>query len=292
MRSLIAVVAILLAMPLLAQKDPVSRSWNQPVEPFRIIGNVYYVGASDVTSYLITSPAGHIVIDGGFEETAPMILSNIEKLGFRPADVRILVASHAHYDHAGGLAALKKATGARFLASREDVPLFSRGGLDDPQFANLYPFPSIVADGFVADQQVVRVGSTALKAHLTPGHTRGCTTWTTSTTENGLKRNVVFVCSASAPQPYRLVGNPRYPDAVADYQRTFARLRAMRPDVFLAAHGNFFDLTGKRAARSDGEGRNPFIDPEGFRSYVARSEELFVKKRQEQSGVAAQPSSP
>jgi metallo-beta-lactamase class B len=132
-------LSLALATVAFGQADPVSRSWNQPVEPFRIIGNIYYVGATDITSYLIATPKGHIVIDGGFVETAPMILANIRKLGFKPEDVKILLSSHAHYDHAGGLAELKRASGATFYASRGDLPQHARGGLDDPQFGNRFP---------------------------------------------------------------------------------------------------------------------------------------------------------
>src|ERR1051326_4157160 len=133
------------ASALFGQQDAGSRAENQPVEPFRIAGNLYYVGASDVTSYLLVTPAGHVVIDGGFEETAPMILANIRRLGFKVEDVRYLLARHAHSDHAGGLAALKKATGATSVASRGDAPLFARGGHDDPQFRGRFLFPPIVA---------------------------------------------------------------------------------------------------------------------------------------------------
>src|SRR5687767_6708287 len=138
-----AVPLLAVAAAALAQADPVSRSWNQPVEPFRIAGNLYYVGASDVTSFLITTREGHVLIDGGFEETAPRIVENIRRLGFRVEDVRVLLASHAHYDHAGGLAALKQASGATFYASRGDAPLFARGGRRDPQFRDRFPFPPL-----------------------------------------------------------------------------------------------------------------------------------------------------
>jgi metallo-beta-lactamase class B len=259
------------------QADPVSRSWNEPVAPFRIIENVYYVGASDVTSYLIATPKGHIVIDGGFTETAPMIRRNIEQLGFRISDVRMLLSSHAHYDHAGGLAELKSATGATFYASAGDAPQLARGGLDDPQFGNRFPFPPITADRLLHDGSRITLGGTTLIARLTPGHTKGCTTWT-MTTKHGL--NVVFLGSPSVPSEYRLAGNPSYPNAIDDYRKQFAILRSLKCDVFLASHGNFYELAEKMKHR--GEKKNPFIDPDGYRAFIERAAERMEKVVAEQ----------
>jgi metallo-beta-lactamase class B len=263
-------LALLLATSAFAQKDPLSRSWNQPVEPFRIAGNLYYVGASEITSFLITTPQGHVVIDGGFEETAPMILANIRRLGFRVEDVRILLNSHAHLDHAGGLAALKKATGARFIATRADASLLARGGLDDPQFADRLPFPPIHPDRIIDDEGRVTIGGTTLIARITPGHSPGCTTWTTVVNDHGKRRSVVFVGSASVPSTYNLTTNRRYPHAAEDYRRTFAILRSLHPDIFLGSHGNFFSLEEKIRSRK-------FVDPSGYVAYVERSERAFEK---------------
>jgi metallo-beta-lactamase class B len=235
-----------------------------------IAGNLYYVGTNEMTSYLIATPAGHIVIDGGFEETAPIILGNIRRLGFDPKDVRFLLASHAHYDHAGGLAALKRATGAKFVASRGDAPQFARGGLDDPQFGDAYPFPPIEADRIIDDGDTVSLGGTTLTARITPGHTRGCTTWTMAVRDGNQRLNVVFVGSPTAPAEYRLTGNPRYPDAVADYRRQFEILRSLRPDIFLASHGAFFDLETKRKTRR-------FMNPDEYRDFVEAMASAFER---------------
>ena len=267
-------VALLFA--LFAQSDPVSRSWNQPVEPFRIIRNIYYVGASDITAYLIATPKGHILIDGGFEETAPMILANVEKLGFEPSDIRILLNSHAHYDHAGGLAAIKMVTGATFIATEGDAPLLERGGKDDPQFGNAFPFPPITPDKLARDGDRVALGGVILVAHVTAGHTRGCTTWTTRVRERGRSYDVVFVGSPSVPSQYKLSGNPRYPDAIDDYRRQFATLKSLPCDVFLGSHGSFFNLAEKR--QHVGEKPNPFIDPDGYKAFVAAMEKAFEEK--------------
>jgi metallo-beta-lactamase class B len=280
MKRLALLLSLLLALFARAQSDPVSRSWNQPVEPFRIAGNLYYVGASDITSYLLTTPEGHIVLDGGFVETAPMIAANIERLGFRVEDVRILIGSHAHSDHAGGLAELKRRSGARFLASAGDAPLYARGGKDDPQFGDRFLFPPITADRLLSDGERVSLSGTTLTARVTPGHTPGCTTWTT--TIEGL--DAAFLCSPTAPG-YVLAGNPRYPNAIADYRKHFAILRALEPEIFLAAHGNFFDLDSKR--KKHGAGRNAFVDPEGYRSFVETMETRFEREAARQTRVLA-----
>ncbi|HEX2121275.1 MAG TPA: subclass B3 metallo-beta-lactamase [Thermoanaerobaculia bacterium] len=267
MRMLVAL--LLVSSAAFAQKDPVSRSWNQPVEPVRIAGNLYYVGASDVTSYLITTPKGHIVLDGGFAETAPMILANIRKLGFRVEDVRILLSSHAHEDHAGGLAELKRVTGAKLYASRRDIPLLARGGRDDPQFGDRFSFPPVTADHAFDDGFRLTLGGTTLVARVTPGHTPGCTTWTMRASGGKRTYDVVFVGSPTVPPQYRLKNNPNYPDAVADYRRQFRILRSLRCDIFLAAHGSFFGLTAKVA------GKRSFIDPIRYRTFVTDMERRF-----------------
>lgn len=268
MKTCTFLLAFLLPVFALAQADPTSRSWNQPVEPFRITGNLYYVGANEITSYLITSKEGHILLDGGFVETVPIILANIRKLGFRPEDVKILLSSHAHYDHAGGLAELKRVTGAKFYASRRDLPQHARGGLDDPQFGNRFPYPPIYADRVLDHGSRVRLGPISMVALMTPGHTPGCTTWTTTIGD----KEVAFLCSPTVPSDYRLRGNPRYPDAIADYRRQFEILKGLTPDIFLASHGNFFDLEEKRT------GKRSFVDPEGYRAFVEASEKRFEQR--------------
>jgi len=237
-------------------------TWNDPVEPFRITDNLYYVGASDLTSFLITTPEGHIVIDGGFESTAPMILANIRKLGFRVEDVKFILNSHAHYDHAGGIPALKKATGATFVAGRRDAPQLARGGLGDPHFGDKYPFPPIVPDRLVDDDDTVTLGGITVVAHATPGHTPGCTTWTA--TLGG--HEVVFVGSPSVPSEYKLT-----PRQIDDYRAQFRTLHALHPDIFLGSHGSFFGLAEKMKTHN-------FVDPGGYRAFVDAMEAAFVRR--------------
>jgi metallo-beta-lactamase class B len=254
-----------------AQKDAAERAaWNQPVAPFRIVGDVYYVGVAGLSSFLVTTPEGHVLIDGGLPESAPRIEANIAALGFRVRDVKFLLNSHAHYDHAGGLAALKRATGARLIASRGDAPALAAGR---PDFGAPAEFPPVAVDRVITDGDTVRLGGVVLTAHLTPGHTRGCTSWTLPVTDGGRKLDVLFHCSTSAPG-YRLVDNPQYPQIAADYRRSFAALRALPCDVLLAPHSFFFRLDDKRARLARG-GPNPFIDPAECRAFIAESERDF-----------------
>jgi metallo-beta-lactamase class B len=263
---------------LAAQADPTSRSWNQPVEPYRIAGNLFYVGASDVTSFLIATDRGLIVLDGGFAETAPQIRDNIARLGFSPRDVKILLNSHAHYDHAGGLAQLKAWTGARLLASAADAPRLAQGGRGDPLFGDSLPFPAVTADRIVRDREAVTLGGTTLVAHLTPGHTAGCTTWTMQVTDGGRRLDVVFVCSTSVLPGYRLIDRPTYPGIAEDYARTFAALAALPCDVFLASHASFFGGLDKARRLRQGASPNPFVDPQGYRAYLASAEAAFRER--------------
>lgn len=287
MKRLLSCVALFLFAAVASAQSPAHwHEWNKPVEPFRIAGNLFYVGASDVTSYLIATPKGHILLDGGMPESAEQIAANIQKLGYRLRDVRYIVNSHAHADHAGGIAELQRLTGARVLASARDIPLLARGGLDDPQFGNQYPFPRVYADGIIEDGERVRVGGSEIVAHLTPGHTPGCTTWTMTVREQKRDLDVVFLCSMSVPSEYRLYGNPQYPNAVSDYQRTFAFLRSIRPDIPLASHGQLFELTEKIAKLRSGAKTSPFIDPAGYEARVATMEARFEEARKRQESAA------
>jgi beta-lactamase class A len=280
--SFILFILCCAAFRISGQADEQSRSMNQPVEPFKIIGNIYYVGTSDVTSFLITTENGHILIDGGYAETVPQIKQNILKLGFRLEDVKILLNSHAHLDHAGGLAELKELTGARLFASQPDSLLLANGGKGDFSFGDRLPYTPVKADKILRDNEKVKLGGMTLKANLTPGHTKGCTTWTTTVFENKQKYNAVFVCSTTAPG-YRLVDNQNYPNIARDYQKTFRKLKKIKADVFLASHGNFFDLTGKtKKLQNDAAAINPFVDPQGYSDFINKTEQAFQEKLREQ----------
>jgi metallo-beta-lactamase class B len=249
------------------------------------------VGASDVTSFLIGTPAGDILLDGGFVQTAPQIEANIGKLGFEPSDVKILLNSHAHFDHAGGLADLKRRTGARFVAMQGDADLLARGGRGDFYFGDRLTFPPIKPDRVIHDGDTVSLGGVTLTAHLTAGHTRGCTTWTMTTEDHGKPVHVVFIGSMSVLSGYRLVGRESYPGMTADYERSFRLLRSLPCDVFLGSHGQFFGLTAKREALTHSPEENPFIDPTGYRSYVDRAEGAFNGELQRQRAALGSHSS-
>jgi metallo-beta-lactamase class B len=274
-----------------AQATEDMRKRNQPVEPFRIIGNVYYVGASDITSYLIVTPAGNIVLDGGLVETAPQIEANIQHLGFKVSEVRTLLSSHAHFDHAGGLAELKKASGAKLVSMDGDADELAHGGHGDFFFGDTNLFPVVTPDRIVHDGDPVSLGGTTLTAHLTPGHTRGCTTWTMTAKDAGRDYNVVFLCSASVLNGYELIDRPghraSYPGIAADYEKAFRVWKSLPCDVFLGSHGQFFNLTGKREALKDGATENPFIDSAGYAEYVTQAEADFRTELNRQKVDAA-----
>jgi metallo-beta-lactamase class B len=267
------------------QADPTARSWNQPVKPYRIIGNVWYVGASGVTSFLITTSDGHILLDSGLPETVPLIKQNIEQLGFKLADVKTLINSHAHYDHAGGLAELKELTGARLLATEADAALLERGGKGDFQWGDQYSYRPVKVDYVLRGSRpgyVIERGGVSMRAILTPGHTKGSATWTMKVKEDGKQYNVVFSTSVSTPG-YTLVNNEKYPNIVDDYLRTFQILKSLPCDVFLGPHAEFFSMKEKMARMEQGAKPNPFIDPAGFREYVANGERDFQKTLEAQT---------
>lgn len=256
----------------LAQVNDLSKSMNQPAEPFHIIGNIYYVGASDIASYLIVTPAGDILLDGGFVETAPMIEANIRKLGFKLSDVKYILSSHEHPDHAGGISELQRATGAKFVALEQEVAGLTAGT----------SFPAAKPDRVIHDGDTVKIGDAVMTAHLTPGHTRGCTTWSTVVKDGGRSYSVVFVGSASVLPMYRLIDRPgapaTYPGIEQDYEKTFQALRSLPCDVFLASHGSFYSLVDKRGVMAKKPAQNPFIDPWGYQAYILRAEAVFQKE--------------
>ena len=272
------VLAFALAGSLRGQAREEWRAWNQPVEPFRIFGPLYYVGASDIAAYAIATPEGLIVLDGGFPETAPLIEKNLATLGFGIGDVKILLNSHAHFDHAGGLAELVAKSGATVVASERDAPQLEAGGRGDFAWGDDATFPPVKVGRRVRDRETVTLGGVTLTAQVTAGHTKGCTSWSARFEQAGVARDAVFVCSVSVPDPaaYRLADNPRYPEIARDYEASFVRLRELPCDLFLAAHGSLFDLAGKSKRRAMGLGlRDPFVDPQGYRDYLDRAEAAF-----------------
>lgn len=259
-----------------AQNDP---AWTEPFPPFRIAGNLYYVGSKGLANYLITTPQGHILINSDLEANVPLIRASVEKLGFKFTDIKILLISHAHWDHDAGSAMIKQLTGAKYFVMDADVAVVESGGKSDFQYgstaANLYP-PAKV-DHVLHDGDEVGLGDALLVAHLTPGHTKGCTTWTMKVKEGGQTHNVVIVGSPNVNPGYRLVGNTLYSRIAEDYERTFRVLNALPCDYFLGAHGNYFDMETKYARFKQGV-TTAFIDPDGYKKYVTEREQAFRKE--------------
>jgi metallo-beta-lactamase class B len=269
--GLALVVAVLVTSAAGAQQDD-----NRPIEPYKIAGNLYYVGSSGISSFLIATPAGHVVIDAGYESTVPIIEANIRKLGFKVEEVRYLLNTQAHYDHAAGFAALKKDTGAQLVVSGPDADVIERGGTRDFSFGDKYPFPPAKVDRRVKDGDTVTLGKLTLHAHVTPGHTKGCTTWSFEVIENNRPYDVVNMCGLTVLDTTRLVGNAAYPEIVADYERSFAVLRKLSVDIFIGAHPSYYDGTAKAAKlKASPAAPNPFVDPEGYWTYIDEAEKAF-----------------
>ena len=260
-------------------------NWTAPNEPFRIGGNLYYVGTAGLGAYLLTSSQGHVLIDGAMPTSARMIEANIERLGFKPGDVKVLLNTHAHFDHAGGLAELKKDTGAKLYAAAGDRQALETGTYVGSEDVKAFDFAPVKVDHVLKDGEQVRLGSIVLTAHLTPGHSGGCTTWTFPVKIDGAERQALLYCSTSVAAN-RLVSKakgPQYPGIVADYETTFAKLKTLQADVFLAPHAEQFGLAAKRAKLAAG-GPNPFVDPGELQRTVAASEAAFradLAKQQE-----------
>jgi len=253
-----------------------SADWTEPFPPFHIAADLYYVGSKGLATYLIATPKGHILINSDLEENVPLIKASVEKLGFKFSDVKILLISHAHWDHCAGSAAIKRLTGAKYMVMDADVPVVESGGKADFQYGKSTGsrFPITKVDRVLHDGDEVKLGGNTLVAHLTPGHTKGCTTWTMKLAEGGNTRNVVIIGSPNINPGYNLVANAAYPAIATDYERMFRTLKSLPCDYFLGAHGSYFNMEAKYARLKPG-GPSPFIDSEGYKHYVAQKEHDF-----------------
>jgi metallo-beta-lactamase class B len=277
-------LVFLFASSVFAQQDP---AWTAPQTPYRVIGDVYYVGSKDLASFLITTPQGHILINSNLASSVPMIRRNVEALGFRFSDIKILLISHAHFDHAAGSAEIKRLTHARYMVMDADVPVVESGGRDDFALGSKmeYRFPETKVDRVLHDGDEVRLGNAVLVAHLTPGHTKGCTTWTMKVSDGGRVYNIVIVGSATFLSSYKLVGDAAYPKMAQDFELTFRTLKALPCDVFLGAHGSYYGMLRKFDEMKAG-GANPFIDPAGYQSYVAEKDKEFLAELAKQTAAS------
>ena len=278
-------LSIIVTLIVVANNAPalVQNDWTEPFPAFRIAGNLYYVGSRGLASYLITTPEGHILINSNMEANVPMIRASMESLGFKFSDVKVLLISHAHYDHCGGSATLKRLTGAKYMVMEGDVDVVESGGKSDFQYGNdptaLYPAAKV--DRVLHDGDEVKLGGATLMARLTPGHTKGCTTWTMKVNDGSKLRDVVIIGSPNVNPGYKLVGNTIYPRITEDFEKTFRVLQSLSSDYFLGAHGSYFDMETKYPRFKAGNS-TAFIDPAGYKQYVAEREQAFRRELKKQ----------
>lgn len=265
-------------------KEPpvTNEAWTRPFPAVRIVGNVYYVGTYDLSSYLITTDQGHLLINTGVGSSAPMIQKNVESLGVRFADIKLLLATHGHWDHVGAMAAIKRLTGARMVMHEADVPVLEDGGNSDFRF---FPkgrgtvYEPVTVDQRLRDGDTVRLGGMALTAHHHPGHTKGATSFTFTVREAGRDYRVGIINTAGINEGVQLLKSPGYPTIVDDYASTIAKQKQMTIDVFLSSHAGQFRLHEKYTP-GDAYNPNRFVDPEGFRAAVERTEKLYLDQLQ------------
>jgi metallo-beta-lactamase class B len=269
---------------LAAQSD-----WDDPFPPHRIADHFYYVGSKGLASYLTTTTNGHILINSSFERTVPIIRTNIEALGFKFSDIRILLTSHAHSDHASGHALVKELTGARVEVMQGDAEVIRNGGKGQYLYTDDNAWKPCVVDRVLKDGDTVALGEARLTARLTPGHTRGCTTWLMRAMDRGKAWNVVIIGSPNVNSGYALVNNHPYPEIAADYEKSFRLLKSLPCDIFLGAHGNYYGMEAKYARLQKDPGTNPFVDPKGYQDYVDDRAKAFREAVRKQQGGSVRP---
>jgi metallo-beta-lactamase class B len=257
---------------------------NVPREPARLIGNIYWVGHSQVGAFLFKTSQGYILMDSTSTEDWPWLRKNLEKLGVAPRDVKIMLNLHTHEEHMGGFAMMKELTGASVVLSKASADEVATGGRTDFREDGSEQYRPFTADRIVEDGGTVTLGEVTLTAHLMPGHSKGCTTWTTTVEEDGKRYNVVFVCGLATPGIDRspLLDNPKYPNVVADYQRSFAKLRSLPCEVWFYPRATTIRLDEKLARLARGEKPNPFVDPEGCQWYIDQYEYEFADQLSQQ----------
>jgi metallo-beta-lactamase class B len=261
----------------------VIKKWTAPFEPFQLIGNIYYVGTDGISAYIIKTSQGLILMDTALPESTGMIKANIGKLGFKLSDIKIILNSHAHFDHTGGLAEIKQDTGAQLIAGERDKPLLEGGYYPgDEKNADL-AFPPVKVDRAVQEGDQLTLGDTTLTAHSMPGHTPGCTSWEMTVKDGSENRDVLFFCSGTVALN-RLVGQPTYPGIADDYRSTFAKAKAMKVDVLLGPHPEVYGMQAKREQMKDGA-PNPFVKPGELQTYVAGLEQDFDKQLAKQTAA-------
>jgi metallo-beta-lactamase class B len=264
----------------------VNPTWTRPFAPFRIAGNLYYVGSEDLAAYLVATPQGLILINSNLTSSPALIERSVEQLGFKFSDIKILLISHAHNDHCAGSAEIISKTGAKYYVMDADVPVVESGGKSDFAYGKdkSMQYPPTHVDRALHDGETVNLGGTVLTAHLTAGHTKGATTWTLDEKEDGRVLHVVIVGGPNVNSEYRLVGYRVYPQIAEDFKRQFEVLKSLPCDVFLGAHGLYFDLQAKYAKWKAGD-KNAFVDPAGYKAYVADREHVFEVELKKQTAA-------
>jgi metallo-beta-lactamase class B len=260
-------------------------NWTKAIEPFAIADRLYWVGSADLSAYLFTSEAGHILIDAPLEVNVDLVLGNVEKLGFEPKDIKILLASHGHFDHTGGMAKMIERTGAQLLLSPLDAKLVGDGGKGDFFLGDRAAYQPAKATRTLSHLEQVKVGDIELTAHFTPGHTRGCTSWSGTVQIAGKDASFVSICSLTVLPGYVLAGDrTSYPGIARDYCTSVAHLRTLTPDIFLASHGSFIDLDAKVPKLRAGDAK-AFIDPDGYNAYLDRAQQQIEKTLADQGAA-------
>lgn len=263
------------------EKNVWPASWTEPTEPFRVFGDTYYVGTRGLTSVLIASPNGHVLIDGGMPEAASLILANIRKLGFSVSDIKYILNSHAHLDHSGGIAELQKASNATVISSPAGAHALrrGRGGPDDPQFTVIEPFPAVANVEVLEEGSSIDIGRTRLTIHYTPGHTPGGTSWSWRECQGSRCLNFVYADSLNAvsADDFKYGGDDRYPSAAKDLEASIAKIAALPCDVLISAHPEASGLWDK-VERYPGQGADAFVDPDGCRNYARGAKQRLTQR--------------
>jgi len=268
--------------------------WDEPTEPVKIAGPLYFVGTRGLSAWLFATTEGLILLNTGTEKSGPLIADSIRKLGFRPEDIKIIINGHGHSDHAGAFAYMKKLSGAQIAVMQEDVPMIEDGGKSDFHYGKDWQVmgqPPVKVDRVLRDGDTVRLGEVVLTAHHTPGHTRGATTWTTTLVDGSKSYVVAFPDGAGFNPGYRVAKNPSYPGIEVDFRTTLHTLEMLRPDIWLGHHTEYFDLEGKRK-RVATEGAKAWVDPEGYRQFIAGKRRAFEDEVDLEFGVKAREPKP
>lgn len=259
--------------------------WEEPTDPVRIVGPIYFVGTEGLGVFLITTSEGHILMNTGMPSSGPMIVDSIRKLGFKPEDIKVIINAHAHIDHAGAIGFFKRLTGAQLAVMDADVAAMESGDRDDFKYGDDLAFEGVTVDRVLRDGDTIKLGDVLLTAYHTPGHTRGATTWVANLVADGTAYVVAFPDGAGFNPGYRVAKDPSYPGITDDYRNTLHTLEMIKPDIWLAQHNEAYDFDGKRK-RAEREGVRAWIDPDGYRRFIAGKKRAFEDEVDDELGAS------